>query len=320
MTPSIDRDYAECERVLAASGSTFAVPIRLLPTPKRRATAALYAFCRRVDDAADAAVGQPPQPDKPGHDPGHDPRGELARMRRDLEDALVGGGREPIHRAVADAARRFGIPRDLLFDVIDGVEMDLDPRGFETFADLEEYCRRVASSVGIAAIHIWGYRSELAIRPAHACGVAFQLTNILRDFREDADAGRVYLPEQDLRECGVERAEILARPARASIGAGIECALARIVDRAAGFYAEAASLDSLLSTDGRMVFRGMLGAYGAIYRRIAGRIGRLAEPLPRTWKTSLAAAALATIVLGPSRLRPSLPGRVRLAIDRRPVA
>jgi len=297
MTPSIDRDYDECERVLAESGSTFALPIRLLPRPKRRATAALYAFCRLADDAADAAVGQPRQPNGAAHDP----RDALARMRRDLDEALLGGGSEPVHRALADATRRFGIPRDLLFDVLDGVEMDLEPRGFETFVDLEDYCRRVASSVGIAAIHIWGYRSQVAMRPAHACGVAFQLTNILRDFREDADAGRVYLPEQDLRECGSTRDAILARPLCAAAGAAVECALARIVDRAATFYAEAASLDPLLSSDGRMVYRGMLGAYYAIYRRIAGRIGMLAEPVSRPSKPVLAATALATILFGPRR-------------------
>jgi len=291
-------DYDACERLLARSGSSFAFAIRILPAAKRRATTALYAFCRIADDIADAAIDRPVAPSGAGVE--IDPREAIARLRDDLDMAACGEGTSPVVRAVADAARRYGIPRRLLHDILDGVEMDLAPRRYERFPKLEEYCSKVASAVGLAAIHIWGYRSESAMAPGHACGVSFQLTNILRDVREDAAAGRLYLPIEDFVECGVDPEAFVEgrRPQE------MACVLGRTVDRARRFFEEAAELDPLLSTDGRLAFRAMYGIYATIFRRIAAAPERVLAGRVGASKATLAAAAVASIVAGPRLLRP----------------
>ena len=176
-------DHAACADILRRAGSNFALPIRLLPRAKRDGTTALYAFCRRADDIVDDAPDQ---------------SGAVTRL-----DAFEGALRsalsadpvdDPVIRAVTDTVRRFGIPPAYLFDILDGVRMDLDHTGFETFSELEVYCRRVASAVGLAAIHVWGFLAPDALPAADACGRAFQLTNVLRDIAEDRGRGRLYLP------------------------------------------------------------------------------------------------------------------------------
>jgi phytoene synthase len=168
--------------------------------------------------------------------------------------------------ALADTVRRFHIPHEHLLAVIDGVEMDLLPRRYETFDELERYCERVASAVGLACIHIWGFRGPEAIEPARQAGVALQLTNILRDLREDAAAGRVYLPLADLRRCGYSEQELLAGKAN---GAFFE--LMRFeIDRAKQFYRAAAGLRDWLEPDGRRIF----GLMTATYRQLLKRIER----------------------------------------------
>ena len=117
--------------------------------------------------------------------------------------------------AIGDAAPRFAIPPGCLCAVLDGVEMDLAPPCYETFADLVAYCDRVASAVGLACIHVWGFRGPEAFSFGRAAGIAMQLTNILRDLKEDARLGRIYLPREDLRQCGYSAEAIQAvRPAR----------------------------------------------------------------------------------------------------------
>ena len=125
-----------------------------------------------------------------------------------MDAALAGHATDPSSRALADTATRYQIPREYLTAVIDGVEMDLAGAHYETFAELEQYCYRVASVVGLACIHIWGFRGPQALEPARRCGIAFQLTNILRDLREDIRRGRVYLPNEDLRRFGYTTDEL----------------------------------------------------------------------------------------------------------------
>jgi phytoene synthase len=150
----------------------------------------LYAFCRATDDLAD----------EPG-DPAAK-RAALARWRARLDAALAGDYSHRLHAALAHAVRTFDIPPAYLHDVIDGVESDLGPVRIETFAELHRYCYRVASAVGLACLPVWGLRTgtnpEQARGPAEAAGVAFQLTNILRDLGEDRSRGRVYLPRDEL--------------------------------------------------------------------------------------------------------------------------
>lgn len=277
-------DHAACATVLDGSGSSFALPIRLLPEAKRRGTTALYAFCRRADDIVDDASDSLAA------------AAELDGFETRLRSALAGDFvDDPVLRAVVDTARRFAIPAASLFDILDGVRMDLEPRGFETFGELEEYCRRVASAVGIASIHVWGYLSPAALPAAHACGLAFQLTNILRDLSEDRDRGRLYLAREDLHACGCTAADL---------GAGGDTPelrrLVRLyVDRTAASFRDAAKLDPLLTTDGRIVFRAMYGAYHALFKAVrrAGTaiVARRVQP-PRAL---LLAKTLAGVVAGP---------------------
>lgn len=203
---SLAADHAACAGLLRQSGSSFALPIRLLPEAKRRGTTALYAFCRLADDLVDDA------PD------GASARRGLDAFSAQLEAALAGErSSEPVLRALVDTVRRFAVPAEHLRDVIAGVRMDLDRASYGTFVDLEEYCRRVASAVGLAAIHIWGFRSPAALEAGHQCGLAFQLTNILRDIPEDLGRGRIYLPRARPRGLRLHRGRSAGWPHRSRV-------------------------------------------------------------------------------------------------------
>jgi len=277
-------DHAACAAVLAGSGSSFALPIRLLPQAKRQGTTALYAFCRRADDIVDDA----PDPQAAA--------AELEGFEHGLRAALKGDRvDDPVLRAVAETARRFAIPAASLFDILDGMRRDLEPRGFETFGELEEYCRCVASAVGIASIHVWGYLSPAALPAAHACGLAFQLTNILRDLPEDRDRGRLYLAGEDLRSCGCTAADVAAggdKPELARL-------LRRYVDRTAACFRDAARLDPLLTTDGRIVFRGMYAAYHALFKAVRRAGTAIFTHRVRPPRALLLAKTLTGVVVGP---------------------
>ncbi|MGH7899133.1 MAG: presqualene diphosphate synthase HpnD, partial [Candidatus Binatia bacterium] len=179
-------DFRFCLEVTRQSASSFYYAFRLLAAERRDALCAVYAFCRAVDDAVDEA------------DPGEAPR-LIAEWRRELERCYRGVPLHPVTIALAASLERFAIPESVLRAVIDGVEMDLRKRRYATFAELELYCRRVASAVGLASIEIFGYRNPEARDYAVDVGLALQLTNILRDLSEDAERDRIYLPEEDLR-------------------------------------------------------------------------------------------------------------------------
>lgn len=277
-------DHATCADVLSRSGSSFALPIRLLPHAKRQGTTALYAFCRRADDIVDDA------PDRQAA------AAELAGFEQNLRHALAGNHvDDPVLRAVADTARRFAVPAASLFDILDGVRIDLEPRGFDTFHELEEYCRRVASAVGIASIHVWGFLSPAALPAAHACGLAFQLTNILRDLPEDRDRGRLYLAREDLQACGCTAADVAA----GGDGPGL-ARLARLyVDRTGDCFRDAARLDPLLTTDGRIVFRAMYGAYHALFKAVRRAGTAIFTRRVKPPRALVLAQTFAGVVVGP---------------------
>jgi phytoene synthase len=223
---------------------------------------ALYAFMRHTDDLADNLQIACPR------------RESLVAWRASLEQALIGifkplaaSQGHALLPALADAVKRFHIPHEHLTAVIDGVEMDLDRRRYETFDDLRLYCQRVASAVGLACIYVWGFRGPEAFEPARQAGVALQLTNILRDLKEDAASDRVYLPLEDLRQCGY---------AIEDLGRGVaNDAYYRLisleVDRAEQFYRKGAELMEWLEPDGRRIFGLMTATYHALLRKIARR-------------------------------------------------
>lgn len=178
--------YRSCEQITRRCAANFYYGIRLLPPQKRNAMCAVYAFARRIDDIGDGPI---------------EPERKLALLD-DAEsslDALSGAGGDSVLVALADAHARLALPLDALVDLIEGVRMDVRGVAYETFEDLVPYCRRVAGSIGRLCVAIFGAReSERAWALADDLGVALQLTNILRDVREDAENGRIYMPREDL--------------------------------------------------------------------------------------------------------------------------
>src|SRR5262249_3740438 len=186
--------YRFCGSLSRREVRNFYYAFLLLPSGRRRSMCALYAFLRHTDDLAD----------EPG--PAEQKAEALESWRHALDVALAGDpGARPGLPALADTVARHALPPHLLHEAIEGVSMDIQPRGFAAFDELADYCYHVASVVGLCCLHIWGYRSEggEAERLAEHCGIALQLTNILRDVREDALSGRIYLPRDDLTRFGV---------------------------------------------------------------------------------------------------------------------
>jgi phytoene synthase len=268
--------YESCEALTRSAAANFYYGIRLLPPDKRRAMCAVYAFARRVDDIGD------------GDEPDARKLELLAGARADL--ASTSGS--PMRVALADAEARFALPRDALTDLIAGVEMDVHGYQYETFDELVLYCRRVAGSIGRLCLAIFGSTDiERADRLADDLGVAMQLTNILRDVREDLDNGRVYLPAEDLRRFGCE-------DLRAAPPDGFARLISFEADRAREWFDRGLSLLDLI--DGRSA--SCVAAMTGIYRRILDRIDRSPEvvldhgvslpPWEKTWVTirSLAGA------------------------------
>ncbi|MBI4638063.1 MAG: presqualene diphosphate synthase HpnD [Candidatus Rokubacteria bacterium] len=184
-------------RLTRKSRSNFYYAFLSLPRARREALYAVYAFCRTVDDIADLGAGD-------GADPAAR-RSELSRWREEIARCYDPGSApvHPIARRLAAAVRAYGIPRDALEAIVDGVAMDLERTTYETAEDLYPYCYRVASAVGLCCIEIFGYTDARAREYAINLGLALQLTNIIRDVGADARAGRVYLPQADLRKFGV---------------------------------------------------------------------------------------------------------------------
>ncbi|MGH7138062.1 MAG: phytoene/squalene synthase family protein [Pirellulales bacterium] len=251
---SLTSSYETCRRVARRSAKNFYYSFLVLPREKRRAMCALYAFSRQTDD-----LGDNPRPVD-------ERRAALAAWRRSLERALNGTFDSPIFPALADTVERYRLPAHYLHELIDGVEMDLDRSRYETFEDLSGYCYKVASVVGLCCIHIWGFSDERAFEPAIRCGVAMQLTNILRDLKEDAARGRVYLPQEDLERFGYSADDLR----RGVVDRSLRELMRFEVGRAERLYAEAAELERWLSPDGRTVF----GAMTHIYRGLLDEIKR----------------------------------------------
>jgi len=183
--PDLDESYDYCRRVARQRAKNFYYSFLLLSLEQRKAMCAIYAFMRYCDDLSD----------EPGAN-----RGAIERWQGEMEQAFQGSfSQHPVWPAFHDTVQRFVIPHEYFREMIAGVASDLEPRQIQTFDELYRYCYQVASVVGLTIIHIFGFETPAALPLAEKCGVAFQLTNILRDIREDASLGRVYLPAEDLR-------------------------------------------------------------------------------------------------------------------------
>ncbi|RMH34575.1 MAG: squalene synthase HpnD [Nitrospirae bacterium] len=232
MTPSEAQLY--CKKTAQQSGSNFFYSFLFLPRPCREAMYTIYAFCREVDSAVD----NPP--------PGSDPHALLQQWREEVHAAYHGTPTHPIAISLASHVHTLEIPEPLLYELIAGVEMDLHIKRYATFQDLYPYCYRVASVVGLICLRIFGVHAAQAIDYAINLGLAFQLTNILRDVGRDAERDRIYLPQEDLHRFGYSEHDLVAHtysPAFVQL-MEFECARAR------QFYRQAQqALAALSSTD-----------------------------------------------------------------------
>lgn len=258
MTRALAAEYAACDRLARQAASSFYSSFALLDRPRRQAMTALYAFLRQTDDLADSPS------------PAAEKLEALARWRAALDRALNGSYESPVLAALADTVARYAIPPAYLRTAIDGVERDLAGVRFATFGELAHYCYQVAVVVGFSCLHVWGYSHPAAFGYAYHCGLAFQLTNVLRDLREDALAGRIYLPAEDMLRFGYTPEDLLALRA----GEPFCELLAFEVARAERLYQQGAPLADYLPPAGRVAF----GAMAATYRALLGEIRR-AGPL-----------------------------------------
>ena len=243
-----------CESKAAQSGSSFYYSFRLLPAERRRAITALYAFCREVDDVVDEV---------------NDPavaRAKLAWWRAEVGAVYGGTPQHPVAQALVPVVRAFRLAREHFDAVIDGMAMDLAQQRYADFADLERYCHRVAGVVGLMSAEIFGYEEASTAGFARDLGIAFQLTNIVRDVGEDARRGRLYLPQEDLARFGVSASAVL----RAREEPGFRELMAFEVERARAWYDRA--MGQLAPRD-RKAQRASL-AMAAIYRALLDEIAR----------------------------------------------
>ena len=243
-----------CQQKAAGSGSSFYYSFLFLPPERRRAITALYAFCREVDDAVDEASDAQRAAVK------------LAWWRAELANLGAGRPQHPVTKALLPFMETFSISTDRLGEIIDGMEMDLTQTRYLDWAGLERYCYRVAGVVGILAAGIFGYRDARTLDYARRLGIAFQLTNIIRDVGEDARKNRIYLPMEDLKAHGVPASDILqARETEA-----FRSLMRFEAERAKAHYAQA--MQALPGEDRRAQRPGLIMA--AIYRALLDEIER----------------------------------------------
>jgi phytoene synthase len=245
---------AYCADKAASSGSSFYYAFRFLPDEQRRAIIALYAFCREVDDVvdecSDAGVA----------------RLKLQWWRDEIGRLFDGMPQHPVARALREHVRQYNLPREYFLEIIDGMEMDLDRHRYDTWKELALYCHRVAGVVGLLSAEIFGYTNRQTLKYAGELGTAFQLTNILRDVREDARRGRIYLPREDLARFGVNEQDILSYQHTPQVHA----LLAHTLERARAHYRKA--LDLLPAEDRNAQRSGLIMA--AIYQATLDEVER----------------------------------------------
>lgn len=257
MTMLLSDAQEYCTNLTKQSGSNFYYSFFFLPKARREAMYTVYAFCKAVDSAVD----EPP--------PGSDPKEELRRWRAELDQAYGGEPTWPLMISLAHHARQLSIPKTYFEELIKGVEMDLATTRYGTFEELSLYCYRVASIVGLICLHIFGPTSAHAQDYAVDLGMAFQLTNILRDLGTDAAQGRIYLPQEDLIRYGYAEAELLGQKEDGRLR-DLVCFEAQ---RARTYYAKAqAALACLPKKDRRALT--VAEIMRAVYFRLLERIER----------------------------------------------
>jgi phytoene synthase len=255
MTPSEAQAY--CNAVTKQSGSNFYYSFFFLPAARRDAMYTVYAFCKEVDSAVDDAP--------PGSDPGE----AIRRWRAEVAAVYGGMPTHPVAISLAHHVRQLGIPKEHFDELINGVEMDLTTTRYATFEELSRYCYRVACVVGLICLHIFGTRDPRARDYAVNLGMAFQLTNILRDLGTDADRGRIYLPREDLHRFDYPERQLLSKQHAPQFRAlmKFQC------ERARGYYDRARTiLESLPPADRKALLPAEI--MRGVYKRILVKIER----------------------------------------------
>jgi 15-cis-phytoene synthase len=286
MTISVEDAYRECERITGSQARNFSWGIRLLPAPKRRALSAVYAFARRVDDIGDGDL------------PPDEKLRLLAQARKGGTDPAAYPD-DPVLVALDDAARHFPIPLPAFAELVDGCEMDVRGRRYETIGDLATYCRCVAGSIGRLSLGVFdppvsAEAAATAAAQADELGLALQITNILRDIREDFTNGRVYLPTQDLALFGAE-IRLLPDGTVDPMGGAVAEVIRFEAARAAGRYDRGLELLDCLDRRSAACCAAMAGIYRELLHRIADRPEQVLSTrlsLPAGDKLRVAAQAL----------------------------
>jgi 15-cis-phytoene synthase len=264
--PTLSHSYAVCREIARREAKNFYYAFIALPRPRRNAICAIYAFMRKADDLSDDESI-----------PSEERRGRLDSWLEAWRAASSGAQTsDPVFVAVRDATDRFAIPVALLDELVAGVTMDLDRAEsgetdtYATFADLYRYCYLVASVVGLVCIRIFGYTDPRAEKLAEETGIAFQLTNILRDVAEDAERNRVYLPIEDFAHHGITLESLLHRAPGKPPSAKERALLMEIARRAENYYQSAEKLLPYIDAESRPALRVLVAIYHALLRRIEG--------------------------------------------------
>jgi phytoene synthase len=279
----LQESYQYCQRLTRSAARNFYFAFITLPAAKRKAIFAIYAFCRVSDDIIDepAPIGQQME--------------QLSEMRRSIERAYAGEPEGLIFTALADVVSTYNIPQQHFQDIISGMEMDLTVHRYATFDDLYTYCYRVASAVGLICVEIFGYRDDRARQAAIDLGIAMQMTNIIRDVKEDAELGRIYLPQDELARFGYTEDELL----RGIINEQIQALMRFQAERARGYFHSGGRLTPLLSPRSRACAIVLHGLYSRLLDRMEANgfnvfQGRTSLPTQekllltaRLWATSL---------------------------------
>ena len=247
---SLAAAYGAADEVARRAAKNFYPCFRLLPRPEREATVALYAFLRCIDDIADGDLAVERK------------RELLTEWKRHFQSEAAPPAEDWV-AAFEDVVRRFRLPQRFLLEAVDGVAWDLDRRSCRTFAELYEYCYGVASTAGMLSIRIWGAADPAADLPAEWLGIAFQLTNILRDVREDRANGRCYLPEEDLQRFGVSPSAFGNSSSREACNVVLFEA-----ERARDYFRRGAGVMEFLPGPGRAVVKALIGVYSGLLERI----------------------------------------------------
>ena len=252
MTSELDLAYDYCQRIAKEYAKNFYYAFRTLPSRRRRAIYAVYAFCRYCDDIADEDLAR------------DEKQTCLAHVRRLLADSRNGGVNEPVFMALADASNTFSIPAYYFDEVVEGVEMDLTQTRFRDIEELRRYCYKVASIVGLICIEIFGYDDPEAKGYAADLGLAMQLTNILRDIKEDAGRGRIYIPLDEMASFGYSERDLM----HGVVNDAFRELMKFQVDRARSWFDSGRRLFPLLARESRACPVVLHGVYSGILDRI----------------------------------------------------